>query len=306
MAEHSASVTVNAPVHQVYELFTHFNDFPKFMSFVKEVTYYDDERSHWVVDVSRQYEWDAVNMDWIADQQIGWRSFNGLQNIGKVKFRELGPERTSVDVYIQYVPPSGAFGQLGEAIGVGSYFATVLQKDLENFARMVEDAPPGSLDPMSSHYLFHDESAASKGSVTPKQQEVWSHDPMMSPEALAERQARIGREAQERQQKEAELVEVRRQRLEHERQIIAEQQRVLASEAEKRRKEQQEREETLRQSVEIPPDPRYTYAVRARGLGDRDGLRARIPNFTQDPMTSRHPARPSVYTAPPRSNGFHG
>ncbi|TMC90547.1 MAG: hypothetical protein E6J11_21325 [Chloroflexi bacterium] len=51
MAEHHVSVTVNAPVHQVYTLFTHFNDFPKFMSFVKEVTYYDDQRSHWVAQI---------------------------------------------------------------------------------------------------------------------------------------------------------------------------------------------------------------------------------------------------------------
>ena len=51
MAEHSAAVTVNAPVHQVYALYTHFNDYPKFMTFVKEVTYLDDERSHGVVDV---------------------------------------------------------------------------------------------------------------------------------------------------------------------------------------------------------------------------------------------------------------
>jgi uncharacterized membrane protein len=94
MVEHAASVIVKAPVHQVYELFTHFNDFPKFMSFVKEVTYYDDQRSHWVVQALRQYEWDAVNVDWIADKQIGWRSTRGLENTGKVKFRPLGPERT--------------------------------------------------------------------------------------------------------------------------------------------------------------------------------------------------------------------
>jgi ribosome-associated toxin RatA of RatAB toxin-antitoxin module len=300
MTEHSASVTVNAPVHQVYELFTHFNDFPKFMSFIQEVTYYDDERSHWVVHVGRTYEWDAVNVDWIPDQQVGWRSFHGLHNSGKVKFRALGPERTDVDVYIQYEPPSGALGQLGEALGVGSYFTAVLQKDLQNFARMVEDAPAGSLDPMSSHYLFHDESAASKGFVTPKQQEAMSRDPMMSPEALAERQTRIGREAQERQQKEAELVEVRRQKLERERQIVAEQRLILAREAEKRRKERQAREEAVHRSVVIPPDPRYTYAARAYGLGDRDGLRARTPNFTQAPMTSRRPAKPGV-SAPPRS-----
>jgi uncharacterized membrane protein len=71
MAEHSAAVTVNAPVHQVYALYTHFNDYPKFMTFVKEVTYLDDERSHWVVDVVGKHEWDAVNEDWIPDQQIG-------------------------------------------------------------------------------------------------------------------------------------------------------------------------------------------------------------------------------------------
>jgi|SRR5437764_2408762 len=301
MAEHSASVTVNAPVHQVYELFTHFNDFPKFMSFVQEVTYYDDERSHWVVHVGRQYEWDAVNEDWIPDQQVGWRSFNGLQNSGRVKFRALGPERTGVDVYIQYVPPSGTLGQLGETFGVGSYFATALEKDLQHFAHMVEHASPGSLDPMASHYLFHDESAVSKGFVTPKQLESMSHDPMMSPEALTERQARIEHENQQRQQKEAELAEGKRQRLEHERQIIAEQRQILAREAEKRRKEQQEREEALLRSCRLAPNPRYTHAVRARGLGDRDGRRARDPNFTRDPMTSRRPAQSGI-SAPARSS----
>jgi hypothetical protein len=51
LVEHHASVTVDAPSRQVYELFTHFNDFPKFMSFVKEVTYYDDQRNHWVADI---------------------------------------------------------------------------------------------------------------------------------------------------------------------------------------------------------------------------------------------------------------
>lgn len=299
MAEHSASVTVKASVHQVYELFTHFNDFPKFMSFVKEVTYYDDMRSHWVVDVGRQYEWDAINVDWIPDQQIGWRSFHGLHNSGKVKFRALGPQRTGVDVYLQYVPPSGPLGQLGETLGVGSHFATMLQRDLQHFARMVEDAPVGSLDPMSSHYLFHDESATRKGLVTAKQQEAMARDPMMSPEALAERQARIEREAQERQQKEAALTEARQQRLEREQQIFVEQRDILSREAEKRRREQKERVEALRRSAAIPLDPRHTYAAWAHGLGDKDGRRARIPNFTQDPMTSRHPIRPGVSAPSP-------
>lgn len=42
MAEHQASVVISAPVEQVLATFTHFNDFPKFMRFVKEVAYHDE------------------------------------------------------------------------------------------------------------------------------------------------------------------------------------------------------------------------------------------------------------------------
>jgi uncharacterized membrane protein len=92
IAEHRASVTVPAPVHQVYELFSHFNDYPKFMSHVKEVTYYDDVRSHWVVDIAGQQEWDAINERWEPDRVIGWRSTRGLKNNGLVTFEPASPK----------------------------------------------------------------------------------------------------------------------------------------------------------------------------------------------------------------------
>lgn len=142
-AEHHASVTVNAPLHQVYSLFSHFNDFPKFMSFVKEVTYYDDQRSHWVADVVGRHEWDAVNENWVENQQIGWRSYNGFENNGKVTFQTVGPMQTLVDVYLSYNPPAGVLGDVGEKLGAGSRFEKALQQDLDNFARMVDQAPTG-------------------------------------------------------------------------------------------------------------------------------------------------------------------
>src|SRR5207302_5735183 len=172
LAEHHASVTVNAPVHQVYALFSHFNDFPKFMSFVKEVTYYDDQRSHWVAEVAGHHEWDAVNENWIEDRQIGWRSTNGLENMGRVTFQPVGPNQTRIDVYIAYNPPAGVLGDVGENLGVGKRFDEALQHDLENFARMVDQAPPGALDPTSSNYLFHSGSAAAKGTTTSRQDET--------------------------------------------------------------------------------------------------------------------------------------
>lgn len=167
--EHHASTVVDAPVYQVYALFTHFNDFPKFMSFVKEVTYYDEQRSHWVAEVVGQHEWDAVNENWVQDRQIGWRSYNGLENYGRVTFQSVGNNQTQVDVYIYYNPPAGVLGDAGEALGGGSRFDATLQHDLDNFARMVNQAPQGALDPNSSAYLFHDDSAAMKGTTTDRQ-----------------------------------------------------------------------------------------------------------------------------------------
>jgi uncharacterized membrane protein len=172
---HHASMTVDAPVHQVYSLFTHFNDFPKFMSFVKEVTYYDDQTSHWVAQVAGQHEWDAVNDQCIPDRQVGWHSTKGLDNFGKVTFEPVGADRTKVDVFINYNPPAGILGDVGEKLGIGSRFEHVLQNDLNHFAHMVEEAPPGALDPTSSNYLFHSESAAAKGKTTARQDETMQH-----------------------------------------------------------------------------------------------------------------------------------
>ncbi|HLG76924.1 MAG TPA: SRPBCC family protein [Ktedonobacteraceae bacterium] len=170
--EHGASVTVNAPVHQVFSLFSHFNDFPKFMSFVKEVTYYDNQRSHWVADIAGTHEWDAVNENWVTDRQIGWRSTNGLENLGKVTFTPTSSNQTQINVLVSYDPPAGVLGDAGEKLGVGSRFEHALENDLKHFARMVDEAPAGALDPNSSHYLFHSDSAAAKGKTTDRQNET--------------------------------------------------------------------------------------------------------------------------------------
>ncbi len=171
MAEytHRAEVVVPAPVHQVYELFSHFNDYPKFMSHVREVTYIDDERSHWVVDVNGRHEWDAQNDGWEQDKTIGWRSIDGVRNRGTVSFAPAADGSTRVTVVLAYDPPAGAMGDIAETLGSGKAVEKNLQRDLDNFAQMVREAPPGALDPASSSYLFHRGSAAERGKTTKAQ-----------------------------------------------------------------------------------------------------------------------------------------
>ncbi len=165
---HTASVTVNAPVHQVYQLFTHFNDFPKFMTFIKEVTYKDNQTSHWVANVLGDQTWDAVNENWIPDQQIGWKSVSGLENSGTVTFQPHG-DHTHVNLTINVNPPAGVVGDAVEKLGGGKHFDDKLNHDLNHFAQMVAQAPTGALDPESSNYLFHDDSAAAHGKTTSAQ-----------------------------------------------------------------------------------------------------------------------------------------
>ena len=171
MAEytHTAAVTINAPTSQVFQLFSHFNDFPKFMSYIKEVTYKDSQTSHWVADVVGTHEWDAVNENWIEGKQIGWRSTDGLQNHGVVTFEPVGDSQTKVQVTLSYTPPAGVLGDAGEKLGAGKHFEQKLQHDLDHFAQLVAQTPSGALDPESSNYLFHGDSAAVKGSSTAAQ-----------------------------------------------------------------------------------------------------------------------------------------
>jgi len=165
MAKQSASITVRAPVEQVYRLFTRFEHFPKFMSHVKEVTHLDDRRTHWVADILGTREWNAVTENCIPNQQIGWRSIDGVAHRGTVTFVSLADDRTDVHVDVEYEPPAGALGSLGETLGGGAEFARRLQHDLDQFAQMVYAAPPGALDPTSSSYLFHDGSAAARSNA---------------------------------------------------------------------------------------------------------------------------------------------
>jgi ribosome-associated toxin RatA of RatAB toxin-antitoxin module len=300
MAEHHATVVINAPVHQVYTLFTHFNDFPKFMSFVKEVTYYDEQRSHWVVQVAGTQEWDAVNEDWIPDRQVGWRSTDGLENNGRVRFQPLRADQTLVDVYINYTPPGGALGATASKLGLDR-FDTVLQQDLNNFARMVEQAPPGALDPMQSHYLFHSDSALAKGIATGRQQAAMRNDPMMSESALRDREASQQRAAEEAQQVAQQRQEQQQRVVEQERQATREQASALARQAELDRQERAERvREAAREqraAQEYVPDPAFdTLGGRGAGLehgaiGDRDAQGERFPMYHTDPMSSRAPMK---------------
>ena len=93
----------------------------------------------------------------------------GLRILEGSHSRQLDQCRRSWMFSLAYNPPAGVLGDAGEKLGAGSRFEKALQHDLDNFARMVDQAPPGALDPQSSNYLFHGDSAATKCTTTSRQ-----------------------------------------------------------------------------------------------------------------------------------------
>lgn len=129
------SVEVAAPVAQVYNQWTQFEEFPRFMEGVEQVKQLDDKRLHWVAQIAgRRKEWDAEIFEQVPDQKIAWRSTSGADNAGIVSFRPLDANRTEISVRMEY-EPDGAVEAVGSALGAVS---GRIEGDLERFKKFIQ------------------------------------------------------------------------------------------------------------------------------------------------------------------------
>ncbi|MBA3258594.1 MAG: SRPBCC family protein [Gemmatimonadales bacterium] len=108
------TIQIDAPVARVYEFWSRYENFPLFMSNVREIEDLGGGRSRWVVSGPGgvPIEWRALLTERIPGDLIAWRSEPGsmLENAGVVRFRsEAGGTR--VDLRFCYHPPAGGAGQ---------------------------------------------------------------------------------------------------------------------------------------------------------------------------------------------------
>ena len=143
------SVEVQASVADVFRYWSNFENFPKFMQNIEEVRMTGEDTSHWRVKgpLGKSVEFDAKTTEKDPSRGIGWNTVDGeVMTSGEVRFEEVQPDRTRVEVTMNYSDPPG--GKVGEAA------AEVLQnperemrEDLQNFAKIVER---GELDDQQS------------------------------------------------------------------------------------------------------------------------------------------------------------
>jgi len=130
------SIEVNAPLQQVYNQWTQFEDFPKFMEGVEEVRQLDDRRLFWRAQIfGKTEEWEAEIYEQVPDKRIAWRSITGAPNAGAVNFAAIVPEKTRITLALNY-EPTGAVEKIGDALGIVS---ARVEGDLKRFREFIEE-----------------------------------------------------------------------------------------------------------------------------------------------------------------------
>jgi len=105
---------IDAPIDQVYAFWSNYENFPLFMSHVREVEDLGAGRSRWSVSGpgGLPIEWSAVLTQQAPDDVIAWRSESGsmLEHAGVIRFVASG-NGTRVNLRFCYYPPAGGAGQ---------------------------------------------------------------------------------------------------------------------------------------------------------------------------------------------------
>lgn len=148
------TIEVDCPVSTVYNQWTQFEDFPRFMAGVKEVRQLDDTHVHWHAEVwGKDVEWDAEITEQDPDRRISWKSTSGAPNAGTVRFEPLGADRTAVRLAMAY-EPTNTTERVGDALGL---LSARVQSTLEDFKQFIEQrgretgAWRGQVDDSRSH-----------------------------------------------------------------------------------------------------------------------------------------------------------
>lgn len=150
MQRAEASIIVGAPVHEVYSVWRHFENFPRFMHNIKEVSKRDGEghRSHWTVagPLGVSVSFDAEMTTDEPNKRIGWnsRGEGSVSTSGQVVFTELG-HQTQIHVIMNWSAPAG---KLGETVAnITNDPQKQLEEDLGRFKEMIEGGRFGQVVP---------------------------------------------------------------------------------------------------------------------------------------------------------------
>ncbi|MBV8099741.1 MAG: DUF2934 domain-containing protein [Verrucomicrobia bacterium] len=130
------SIEVNAPLDAVYNQWTRFEDFPRFMEGVDEVRQDGPNRIFWKANIGgKEKRWEAEITEQIPNTKIAWRSVDGALNVGAVTFEQLDALQTRITLSMEY-EPEGFIERAGDALGIP---LSQVADDLNRFREFMEN-----------------------------------------------------------------------------------------------------------------------------------------------------------------------
>lgn len=142
------SFVIARPVELVFNFMRDFENFPRFISQLREVRDYGDGRSHWCATspAGSQIEWDTITTKYVPNRVIGWESVGSsrIRTAGLFRFK---PERgrTCVEVHVSYQILQGELPDAFAALTTPSR-AHQLADDIRRVAHFLEAAPREELE----------------------------------------------------------------------------------------------------------------------------------------------------------------
>ena len=135
------TLTVQAPVEDVFDLWVNCDSFPLFMAHLQRVEPLGEGRYRWVArgPAGLPMSWEAEVTELIPNQRIAWTSLPGaaIANEGVVQFDETLEGDTRIDIKLAYNPPGGLIGHaLAALFGVDPKRA--MDEDLVRFQSLIE------------------------------------------------------------------------------------------------------------------------------------------------------------------------
>jgi uncharacterized protein YndB with AHSA1/START domain len=99
------TIEINAPVERVFDSFSDFESYPRWMKNVAEVRFTSRSHTHWVAETpdGEGVEWEAETTAFEPDHRIAWQSVAGdIRTVGEVVLEETSEATTLLKMVIGY------------------------------------------------------------------------------------------------------------------------------------------------------------------------------------------------------------
>jgi uncharacterized protein YndB with AHSA1/START domain len=126
---------VAAPIDDVYEAWTKFDQFPQFMHRVLNVEQKDRDKISWSEKIwFSKRQWEGRVTERRKNERIVWKTNSGMSHKGIVSFHKLAPNLTRVMITMEF-EPNGMMEKMASGL---RFVKRAVQADLARFKAYVE------------------------------------------------------------------------------------------------------------------------------------------------------------------------